>query len=168
MSPEMTLNRVVLPAPFGPRIARRSPGAISRSTSRTALRPPKRRPIPRRRRIGSTVSERARAGSLTYFLMAPLTTGFSFPAHGRLAFLHGGCERPGGGEDFENRFPKVWLTFGMYCTVLTSVSPGLATIWYDHSPSIAWRFLSSVTVPNGVLRTTFARALWSGFWPPEI
>src|SRR2546430_2560993 len=52
-SPEMTLNSVVLPAPFGPRIARLSPRATSRSTSRTAWRPPNRRPIPRRRRIGS-------------------------------------------------------------------------------------------------------------------
>src|SRR5262249_22953767 len=36
-----------------------SPGATSRSTSRTACRPPKRRPIPRRRRIGATLSTRA-------------------------------------------------------------------------------------------------------------
>jgi hypothetical protein len=35
-SPEMTLKSVVLPAPFGPRIARLSPYATSRSTSRTA------------------------------------------------------------------------------------------------------------------------------------
>ena len=52
-SPAMTLNSVVLPAPFGPRMARRSPCATSRSTSRTACTPPKRRPTPRRRRIGS-------------------------------------------------------------------------------------------------------------------
>src|SRR3989442_3515642 len=55
-SPEMTLKSVVFPAPFGPRIARRSPGATSRSTSRTAWRPPKRRPTPRKRRVGSTCS----------------------------------------------------------------------------------------------------------------
>src|SRR5262245_22156388 len=55
-SPQMTLNSVVLPAPFGPRIARRSPGAISRSTSRTAWRPPNRRPTPRKRRAGSACS----------------------------------------------------------------------------------------------------------------
>src|SRR3954452_14797059 len=55
-SPEMTLKSVVLPAPFGPRMARRSPYATSKSTSRTASRPPKRRPIPRRRRIGSAAS----------------------------------------------------------------------------------------------------------------
>src|SRR5436853_5499324 len=55
-SPEMTLNSVVLPAPFGPRTARLSPCATSRSTSRTAWRPPNRRPIPRKRRIGSACS----------------------------------------------------------------------------------------------------------------
>ena len=47
MSPEITLNSVVLPAPLGPRIARRSPCATSRSTSRTASSPPNRRPTPR-------------------------------------------------------------------------------------------------------------------------
>src|SRR5688500_556128 len=55
-SPEIRLNSVVLPAPFGPRIARRSPGRTSRSTSRTAWTPPKRRPTPRKRRIGSARS----------------------------------------------------------------------------------------------------------------
>src|SRR5512133_2389584 len=54
-SPEMTLKSVVLPAPFGPRIARRSPATISRLTSRTACRPPKRRPTPRKRRVGSVL-----------------------------------------------------------------------------------------------------------------
>src|ERR671937_2871821 len=56
MSPEITLNSVVLPAPLGPRIARRSPGTMSRSTSRTAWRPPKRRPTPRRWRAGPACS----------------------------------------------------------------------------------------------------------------
>src|SRR6266545_397688 len=55
-SPAITLKSVVVPAPFGPRIARRSPGATSRSTSRTACRPPKRRPTPRKRRVGSACS----------------------------------------------------------------------------------------------------------------
>src|SRR5438874_7431191 len=55
-SPQITLKSVVLPAPFGPRIARRSPGTISRSTSRTAWRPPNRRPTPRKRRVGSACS----------------------------------------------------------------------------------------------------------------
>src|SRR3990172_1227049 len=39
-SPLMRLNSVVLPAPFGPMIARRSPGWISRLTSSTARSPP--------------------------------------------------------------------------------------------------------------------------------
>ena len=55
-SPAMRLNSVVLPAPFGPRIARRSPCATSRSTSRTACTPPKRRPTPRKRRIEPALS----------------------------------------------------------------------------------------------------------------
>src|SRR3954463_5346504 len=59
MSPAITLKSVVLPAPFGPRMPRRSPGVTSRSTSLTARRPPKRRPTPRKRRVGSTCSARA-------------------------------------------------------------------------------------------------------------
>ena len=55
-SPEIRLNSVVLPAPFGPRMARRSPGRTSRSTSDTATTPPNRRPTPRKRRIGAAVS----------------------------------------------------------------------------------------------------------------
>src|SRR6266851_3581973 len=55
-SPEMTLNNVVLPAPFGPRMARRSPGFTARVTSATARRPPNRRPTPLRWRIGAADS----------------------------------------------------------------------------------------------------------------
>src|SRR5581483_297772 len=55
-SPAITLNSVVLPAPFGPRIARRSPGTTSRSTSRNACRPPKRRPTLRVRRAGTALA----------------------------------------------------------------------------------------------------------------
>src|SRR5262249_52105747 len=102
------------------------------------------------------------------FLMAPFTTGASLPPPGRRAFLHGGCDRPGGGDEREKRPPNDWLTFGMYCTVFTAVSPGLATIWYVHSPSTAWWLRSSFTTPNGVLRTTFASAACSGFWPFEM
>ena len=158
-SPAMTLNSVVLPAPFGPRIARRSPGAISRSTSRTACRPPKRRPTPRKRRVGRGALGRgcaSGAASVTYFWMTPLTTGFSLPTHGRLRFSQGGNVRPGGGDVCLNVPPNDWSTFGMYWTVLTSVFPGWAKIWYDHSPSIAWRFLSSLTVPNGVVQDDLA------------
>src|SRR6266702_3486468 len=63
----MTLKSVVFPAPFGPRIARRSPGTSLRSTSRTACRPPKRRPTPRRRRTGSALSASG-TGWVTYLL----------------------------------------------------------------------------------------------------
>src|SRR6266540_2721923 len=55
-SPAITLKSVVLPAPLGPRIARRSPGITSRVTSRTASRPPNRRPTPRKRSVGSACS----------------------------------------------------------------------------------------------------------------
>src|SRR3954471_1564878 len=55
-SPEITLKSVVLPAPFGPRMARRSPGATSRLTSRTACKPPNRRPTPRKGGPGSACS----------------------------------------------------------------------------------------------------------------
>src|ERR687896_1905670 len=49
-SPAIRLKSVVFPAPFGPRIARRSPPTTSRSTSRTACTPPKRLPTPRSER----------------------------------------------------------------------------------------------------------------------
>src|SRR5262249_21215707 len=39
--PVIKLNRVVLPAPFGPMMALRSPGMILSVTSRTARKPPK-------------------------------------------------------------------------------------------------------------------------------
>src|SRR3954462_40048 len=48
-SPEIRLNSVVLPAPLGPRMARRSPGRTARATSLTATTPPKRPPPPRPR-----------------------------------------------------------------------------------------------------------------------
>src|SRR5712692_742230 len=66
-SPAITLKRVVLPAPFGPRIARRSACNTSRSTSRTACRPPKRRPTPLRRRAGAALSASG-AACVTYLL----------------------------------------------------------------------------------------------------
>src|SRR5262249_4851296 len=51
--PVMRLNSVVLPAPFGPIIAWRSPGMILRLTPRTAARPPKLLDKPRSSRAGS-------------------------------------------------------------------------------------------------------------------
>src|ERR1700704_3223721 len=59
----MRLNSVVLPAPFGPMIALRSPGMISRLTSRTARRPPKLLDKPRSSRAG--LPPFARASVLT-------------------------------------------------------------------------------------------------------
>src|SRR5512132_3081991 len=66
-SPQMTLKSVVFPAPFGPRMARRSPCTTSRSTPCTARSPPKRRPTPRKRRVGSALS-RDGAASVTDLL----------------------------------------------------------------------------------------------------
>src|SRR6266436_3553823 len=88
-SPEMTLKSVVLPAPFGPRMARLSPCAMSRSTSRTAWRPPNRRPIPRKRRIGPACS--GAAASVTTRLAGDLRMlGLADP---RQAPLHAGGTR---------------------------------------------------------------------------
>src|SRR5215212_744048 len=89
-SPEMTLNSVVLPAPFGPRMARLSPYGTSRSTSRTAWRPPNRRPIPRRRRTGSACS--GAAASVTLALAGDLRD-LRMPDPGQLP-LHAGRELP--------------------------------------------------------------------------
>src|SRR5688572_14514057 len=83
-SPEIRLNNVVLPAPLGPRIARRSPGRTSRSTSRTAWTPPKRRPIPRRRRIGAARS--ADVAGAAKFLLERHFLGVPHPRRG-LALL---------------------------------------------------------------------------------
>src|SRR5262249_30552679 len=51
--PVMRLNSVVLPAPFGPMIAARSPGMILNVTRRTAWRPPKFLDRPRNSRMGA-------------------------------------------------------------------------------------------------------------------
>src|SRR5262249_23654706 len=46
-NPEMRWNSVVLPAPFGPMMARSSPAGTARSTPPTACTAPKARPSPR-------------------------------------------------------------------------------------------------------------------------
>src|SRR5262249_57689718 len=75
-SPQTRLKSVVLPAPFGPRTARRSPGATSMLTSPTAWRPPKRRPTPRKRRAGTACSvATASAKSLLQDLVRDLAVG---------------------------------------------------------------------------------------------
>src|SRR5436190_17139756 len=70
--PVIRLNRVVLPAPFGPMIALRSPGMILNVTSRTALRPPKLFDKPRSSRAGSPPLVRA---SVVTPGSAPITAG---------------------------------------------------------------------------------------------
>ena len=119
MSPEMTLNNVVFPAPFGPRIARLSPCATSRSTSRTAWRPPNRRPIPRKRRIGSAASASTASGN-----GYPVTGGvIALPCHGRLFLTHFGKLRPGDGVFDEYVPPNVWSTAGTSPTVFVASLP---------------------------------------------
>src|ERR1035437_9479499 len=54
MKPEIRLNSVVLPAPFGPITARIAPGATSKLTLSTAARPPNRFDRSRTDRIGVT------------------------------------------------------------------------------------------------------------------
>src|SRR5450759_932619 len=51
--PVITLNSVVLPAPFGPMIALRSPAMIWRVTSRTACKPSNLLPRPFNSRTGT-------------------------------------------------------------------------------------------------------------------
>src|ERR1019366_8344900 len=59
MKPEIRLNSVVLPAPFGPITARISPGETSKLTSSTAARPPNRLDRSRTARIGVTAHSRS-------------------------------------------------------------------------------------------------------------
>ena len=116
MSPEMTLKSVVLPAPFGPRIARRSPSATSSVTSDTACRPPKRRPTPRRRRVGSAfffsgsafnrlLDHRVRDLAVLDLPDLALPTAASSSTQGGKARLGAGLLGP-------NVPPNVWSTFG--------------------------------------------------------
>ena len=152
-SPAMTLKSVVLPAPFGPRIARRSPCATSRSTSRTACRPPKRRPTPRKRRVGSAFWRQCGASVnaylMTWFVIMPFLITWILPCHGSFFFTQAGCVRPGGGlvglnsaaerlvdvrhEADERRSPSLPSAFLTICSGYWS--------W------IAWRFESSLTTP---------------------
>src|SRR5437016_4347904 len=55
-NPQTRLNRVVLPAPFGPMIACSRRGASARLTWSTATRPPKRLVSPSMRRTGSLMA----------------------------------------------------------------------------------------------------------------
>src|SRR5205085_784705 len=51
-TPVRQLNKVLLPAPFGPMTARISPGSTSNETLLSAVKPPKRSVSPSVRRIG--------------------------------------------------------------------------------------------------------------------
>ena len=93
MSPEMTLKSVVLPAPFGRIAARRSPSATSSVTSRTACRPPKRRPTPASggsARHSSSVVQRSLAYLITEFVTLPFLTTLILPCHGSFLLTQGG------------------------------------------------------------------------------
>src|SRR5262249_42932857 len=79
--PVTRLNSVVLPAPLGPMMARRSPGMMRKSTPRTACSPPKRFDRPLSSRTGVSVIippprtawGRAGAGRATARSLAELT-----------------------------------------------------------------------------------------------
>ena len=148
----MTLKSVVFPAPFGPRIARRSPCATSRSTSSTARSPPNRRPTPRKRRVGSACSTTG-AASVTDLLddlvrddavlddadlplprKLPLHAGGDGAARRLLARAEVAAERL---VDVRARNPH---------SVAAGVPP-LLTIWSGYWSWIAWRRLSSRSMP---------------------
>src|SRR4051812_47414387 len=102
-SPETRLKSVVLPAPLGPRMARRSPGRTSRSTSCTATTPPNRRPTPRARRIGSARSADVAACAI---YLPPKLTSSALPTHGGGFFCsHLGLLRLGLGVSGEKNPP---------------------------------------------------------------
>src|SRR5690606_13687281 len=63
-NPQSRLNRVVFPAPLGPISAVMAPRGISRWSTSTATRPPKRRSTPSAMRIGSTFATPGAAGPL--------------------------------------------------------------------------------------------------------
>ena len=145
MSPEMRLNSVVFPAPLGPRIARRSPGATSRSTSRTACSPPNRRPTPRRRRIGPDGSVTTSVTS--WPLAADDLDGLALADPRQVALLAAratcGPER---GVSGPNVPPNVWSTSGIALTVFTASLPPFSYSCWSKTVRTAWRLSSSLIV----------------------
>ena len=111
-SPEIRLNSVVLPAPLGPRIARRSPGRTSRSTPDTAIdaaEAPADPPQAEDRR-GAVSGCRGELPS-SYW---PNETSSALPTHGGASpFSHFGLLRSGAGVSGEKKPPKVWSTSGI-------------------------------------------------------
>src|SRR5829696_6907561 len=122
-SPEIRLNSVVLPAPFGPRMARRSPGLTSRSTSLTAWTPPKRRPTPRKRRIGSAASGDVTGAATDRYL--PKLTFSDLPTHGggESLLTHFGLLRSGADDSGVKTPANVCSTSGIRRAVCTSGLP---------------------------------------------
>ena len=95
----MTLKRVVLPAPFGPRIARRSPGGdleVDLADGVEAAEPPA-DPPQAEGRLGvlGVLVLRSSAYLRIWFVILPFLTTLILPCHGVFTFLHGGCVRPG-------------------------------------------------------------------------
>ena len=95
MSPQMTLKSVVFPAPFGPRIARRSPWTTSRSTSSHGEKPTETPADPPQAegRLG-VFDGRCCFASPTYLMfwlvMTPFLTTLILPCHGSFRFTQGG------------------------------------------------------------------------------
>ena len=111
-SPEIRLNSVVLPAPFGPRIARRSPGGRPGRRPATATTPPKRRPTPRKRRIGAALQRMPQVRPSCPSLRRTDLLGVADPRRRRallaLRVLAVRRRRVGGRTP-----PNVWSTSGM-------------------------------------------------------
>src|SRR6266436_10273 len=75
-TPVRQLKKVLLPAPFGPMMARISPRRISKSTLSSAVSPPKRTVRPSVRRTGATAPSRtASAGKATATDVSACTLG---------------------------------------------------------------------------------------------
>src|SRR5271170_2166913 len=88
--PQTQLNRVVLPAPFGPTSPTLSPGATSKVMAYTAWIPPKDLQTPWRRRSGSTsaIGTRRRHGArLQIFAFGLTREEQPLEPHGPSAFL---------------------------------------------------------------------------------
>ena len=83
--PVIRLNSVVLPAPFGPMMALRSPGMILRVTSRTACRPPKLLDRPWSSRTGSPPFVRASVVTSVSVPIASEAPGLPTRSPGRLS-----------------------------------------------------------------------------------
>ena len=109
-SPQTRLKSVVLPAPFGPRIARRSPGADVEVdvAHRVETTEPPADPPQAEGRLGvfGCYCFAPSAYLRTWLVILPPETTLILPCQGVLTFLHAGCVRPGGGLDGVKRPPN--------------------------------------------------------------